>query len=179
MLDDWVAQHDFATSPTSRRTSRRRCCRPALRRSEAVGEAQVDQSGATSTTPRPTRRLPRASTSSRAAAPPRPVHPAGRRDGLRRGLPGDGDARVRPPRQPGAHPAADQHRPRRHEPAIDLPRRRRAGAGDAIGEVVGRASRSDAGAGDRPLGRIPLDRARPRSAASTSRSSTRRSAGAG
>ena len=64
-----------------------------------------------------------------------------------------------------AHPAAGEHRSRRDEPAIAVQRRRGTGPRRAFGQGVAAEPRSDAAAGDLPLGRRPLAGAVPRHAA--------------
>ena len=120
MLDDWVAQHDFrnvADAPSDIEQE----MLPAGRGAAPCGRGAGRSIRSTTSTSAPVD-APFAEGGhfiKVRAAPPRPVHPADRRDGLRCGVPGDGHARVRPARQPGAHPSADQHRTRRHEPAIE------------------------------------------------------------
>ena len=86
---------------------------------------------------------------------------------------------LRPRGVAGAHPAAGEHRPRRHQPALAVQRRRGAGAGGAVGQGVAAESRSHAAAGHLPLGRRPLARALSRHADATPTSPIRRSGSGG
>ena len=149
MLDDWVAQHDsrpgaavstLAIEQERARSSepRRRCRRQSMRHLLLrIAERELLREGP--------------------SAIARPVHPADRRDGLRRRVPRDGGARVRPASEPRPHSPVGERRPRWHQPALHLPRGRRAGPRDAIGQDLGAPSRSHASASHRALGRAPLD----------------------
>ena len=143
-LDDWVAQHDYQHLRGRSEGRRPGTCRLAPR-------ALIDRS-ARATSTRASRRAGQRRRRHRPPPPARAVHPAGRRDRLRRRVPRDGGARLRSPSEPRTHSPTGEHRPRRHQPALNLPCRRRAGAGHAVGQDLGTASRSHGASSDRALG---------------------------
>ena len=125
----------------------------------------LDDAGAAPQKQRPIRTLP-------------PRLPA-RRDGLRRGLPGDDLPPLRPRRRPLAHPPGRAHVDRRDDAGRDHARRRGARAARALGPRLEEPARRAAAARGRALGRQPLGRRSTASRASTCASPTRRAGFAG
>ena len=137
--------------------------------------------------PRPGRRArPPAEERTSRSGPPRsgaqkrdpalPPRLAGRRDGLRRRLPGDGLPPLRPGGEPRAHPQARAHVDRRHEPAGIARGAEAARPARALGQGVEDAARRAAAAGDRATGKATTGSSSTTSTTSTCGSPTRRAA---
>ncbi len=88
--------------------------------------------------------------------PPLPARVAGRRDGLRGRLPGNGVPSLRARREPGPRPQDRAHGHGRHEPGGDRGRRRVARPACSLREGLEIPARRAADAGDRPFRRQPL-----------------------